>query len=215
MTLSGDDDDKFKLTGDTTGTRALEFKEKPDFENPGDMNGDNVYEVTVVASDGANPATRDVTVKVTNMPEDGKIEVMPAQPRVGTQLTADLTDGDGVVSGPTWEWRKQQVDDTCPLANEGSWTADTTRIKDATSATYTPDSEDIGACLLVMAEYVDGFYDTDNMMMFDKSLALVLAGKVQGSSVNMAPEFDEGATAMRYVPEDANAGRQCRQSGYS
>ena len=40
-------------------------------------------------------------------------------------------------------------------------------------------------------------------MMFDKSLASVLSGKVQGSSVNMAPEFEEGARAMRYVPEDA------------
>ena len=65
--MSGDDGDKFKLTGDTLGTRMLEFKEKPDFENPGDMNEDNVYEVTVAASDGANSATRDVTVKVTNM----------------------------------------------------------------------------------------------------------------------------------------------------
>ena len=84
LTLSGDDGDKFKLTSDNP--RALEFKEKPDFENPGDKNRDNVYEVTVVASDGANSATRDVTVKVTNMEEDGEIEVMPAQPRVGTEL---------------------------------------------------------------------------------------------------------------------------------
>ena len=50
------------------------------------MNRDNVYEVTVVASDGANSAMRDVTVKVTNMEEAGEIEVMPAQPRVGTEL---------------------------------------------------------------------------------------------------------------------------------
>ena len=104
LTLSGDDGDKFKLT--SADARALEFKEKPDFENPGDMNRDNVYEVTVVASDGANSATRDVTVKVMNMEEDGKIEVMPAQPRVGTELTAELTDSDGIVSGPTWEWRR-------------------------------------------------------------------------------------------------------------
>ena len=77
LTLSGDDADKFKLTSDD----ALEFQENPDFENPGDMNRDNVYEVTVVAPDGVNSAMRDVTVKVTNMKEAGEIEVMPAQPR--------------------------------------------------------------------------------------------------------------------------------------
>ena len=57
---------------------VLAFKDKPDFEDPGDMNGDNVYEVTVVASDGANAAMRDVTVKVTNIERElGKLEVMP------------------------------------------------------------------------------------------------------------------------------------------
>ena len=89
--MSGDDSDKFKVTPVVGASTTLEFKDKPDFENPGDMNDDNVYEVTVVASDGANPATRDVTVKVTNMEELGKIEVMPAQPRVGSELTAELT----------------------------------------------------------------------------------------------------------------------------
>ena len=211
LTLSGDDGDKFKLNdhddNDVTAL-ALEFKEKPDFENPGDMNDDNVYEITVVASDGANPATRDVTVKVTNIEETGEIEVTPAQPRIGTELTAELTDSDGVVSGPTWQWHKQDAE-TCPVATAESWDADAdpdTRIKGATSATYTPDSDDDGTCLLVMAEYVDGFYD-DNMM-FDRSLPFLLPGKVQGSSDNMAPEFD-GTTAMRYVPEnvqDMNVG---------
>ena len=51
-------------------------------------------------------------------------------------------------------------------------------------------------------DYIDGYYDTDNMT-FDRTMDLVLPGMVQGSSVNMKPEFDEGATAMRYVPEDA------------
>ena len=31
----------------------------------------------------------------------------------------------------------------------------------------------------------------------------MLSGKVQGSSVNMAPEFEEGTRAMRYVPENS------------
>ena len=207
FTLSGDDAEDFNLTGDTPGTRTLVFEEEPDFENPEDYNGDNVYEVTVVASDGVNDATRDVTVKVTNDQEDGELEVMPAQPRVGVQLTAELTDKDGVVSGPTWEWRKLSVPGACPIAGDTQWepTPDTTLIKDATSDTYTPESDDNGACLRVKAEYVDGFYDTATDtpdMMFDKTLASVLPAKVQGSSTNMPPRFEEGARAMRYVPEN-------------
>ena len=59
------------------------------------------------------------------------------------------------------------------------------RSKDATAEAYTPVSKDDGYCLRVKADYVDGFYDTDadtDDIMFDKSLASVLPGKVQGSS---------------------------------
>ena len=202
FTLSGDDGDKFQLN-DTDGSKVLAFKDEPDFENPGDMNRDNVYEVTVEASDGANAAMRDVTVKVTNMPEDGKLEVMPTQPRVGVELTGELTDSDGVVSGPTWQWYKQVVD-AVPDARDGegdglgAWE----KIKDATSDSYTPVSEDNNAWLLVTADYIDGYYDTADMT-FNRTVDSVLPGMVQGSSVNMAPKFDEGATAMRYVPENS------------
>ena len=106
--MSGDDADQFKLTPPTAN--GLEFKEEPDFENPGDMNEDNVYEVTVVASDGVERAMRDVTVKVTNMEEPGNVDVTPTQPRVGVELTAELTDSDVVVSGPNWQWYKQEAE---------------------------------------------------------------------------------------------------------
>ena len=72
------------------------------------MNGDNVYEVTVVASDGVHPSyagrDRQGNQRWRRM---GKLTVMPTQPRVGVELTAELTDSDGVVSGPTWQWYKE------------------------------------------------------------------------------------------------------------
>ena len=109
LSLTGADASKFKLNDTidtaTAGSKVLAFKDKPDFEMPGDSNRDNVYQVTVVASDGANSAMRDVIVKVTDVAESGKIKVAPEQPRVGTVLTATLTDSDGVMS-PTWKWRK-------------------------------------------------------------------------------------------------------------
>ena len=186
-------------------SKVLAFKDKPDFEMPGDSNGDNVYQVTVVASDGVNSAMQDVAVKVTDGTEDGEIEVAPSQPRVGTALTATLTDSDGVIGPTTWEWRRLiPAVATCPAWNAPVWTPDPDAgmnaevIKDAESATYTPVSDDDGYCLWVEASYLDMYYETGS---FAKSVAIV-AGKVQGPSTNMAPMFDD-TRAMRYVPEGA------------
>ena len=208
LSLSGSDASKFELNDPDPASPAvagskskvLAFKAKPDFEMPGDSSRppDNVYQVTVVASDGANPAMLDVIVKVTDMVEAGKIEVTPSQPRVGTALTATLTDSDGVMS-LTWEWRKL-MEATCPEEDDDDWDSDTTLIDDAESATYTPVADDDGYCLRVEASYLD--MDYDDTMLFAKSVAFVLAGKVQGSSANMAPMFAD-TRVMRYVPEDA------------
>ena len=46
--LSGADAALFNLN---TSTGQLEFKASPDFENPADQGGDNVYDVTITASD--------------------------------------------------------------------------------------------------------------------------------------------------------------------
>ena len=45
----------------------------PDFENPADMDGDRVYQVTVEADDGTYMDTQDVTVTVTNVDEQGTV----------------------------------------------------------------------------------------------------------------------------------------------
>ena len=46
--MAGADGSKFNISP----ACVLTFKDKPDFEMPGDANKDNVYEVTVVAADG-------------------------------------------------------------------------------------------------------------------------------------------------------------------
>ena len=67
--ITGTDAGKFNIP--STGGN-LTFKAKPDYEAPGDANTDNVYEVTVVATDGeGNRSTMDVEVTVTNEDEDG------------------------------------------------------------------------------------------------------------------------------------------------
>lgn len=49
---------------------ALSFVSPPDFEAPGDTDTDNIYEVTLRVSDGSASATLDVSVTVTDAPEN-------------------------------------------------------------------------------------------------------------------------------------------------
>ena len=61
--VSGTDSGDFEISQ----TGVLTFASIPDFENPADANQDNIYLVTVVATDqGSLPGTLDVTVTVTN-----------------------------------------------------------------------------------------------------------------------------------------------------
>ena len=66
LTLMGADGPKFELST----ARVLSFKMKPDYEMPADANRDNVYEVTVRASDGTLYADRMVKVTVTDDDEE-------------------------------------------------------------------------------------------------------------------------------------------------
>ena len=67
--VRGTDSDDF-----TIGENGeLSFSSSPDHEQPADADSDNVYEITVVASDGQNEGTLDVTVTVTEVNEGPKI----------------------------------------------------------------------------------------------------------------------------------------------
>ena len=64
--VGGADAAKFAIDA---ATGALSFVAAPDFEAPGDANGDNVYQVVVSASDGALSDTQTLNVTVTNINE--------------------------------------------------------------------------------------------------------------------------------------------------
>ena len=66
--LEGDDRDNFAID-----EGVLTFNEEPDYEDPGDVNDDSEYEITVVASDGTYRGTLDVTVMVTDINEGPEI----------------------------------------------------------------------------------------------------------------------------------------------
>ena len=156
--LKGVDAGEFQLI--STVGRTLVFRNQPDYENPTDADGDNVYKVTVVTLDGdGGRAEFDVCIAVTNINEIGKITLRDEdgnelnQPYAHGPITADLTDPDGGVTDADveWVWSRSQNDPP---------TDDPTAVDPAaTSDTYTPTNADTGYFLSVTATYMDAKND--------------------------------------------------------
>ena len=95
-TLTGADQDDFEITA----SGVLAFNTAPDFENPGDAGGNNVYVVVVTATAGTRTAFQTVTVTVTNVDDNAPVfaagsaahNVVEGQTVVATVIA---TDGDG------------------------------------------------------------------------------------------------------------------------
>ena len=143
--LSGADADKFAIGNGGNNpdfTRGeLRFRAMPNFEARADAGRNNVYDVVVVVTDSAgNTATRGVTVKVTNVEEQGKVTLSNLQPQARSRITATLSDDDGSISGASWSWGDGRT---------GATSSSTT------SSTYTPDDDDSGV-LTVTVTYTDG-----------------------------------------------------------
>jgi len=96
--LSGIDAALFAIDA-TTG--VVTFIEAPDFETPGDADGDNVYDVTVTASDGARSTSQDISVTITGVNEAPAFTSTNAVASIDEGLvsafTASPTDVDGDV----------------------------------------------------------------------------------------------------------------------
>ena len=90
--------------------RTLAFKENPDFENPADSNSDNIYAVTVRATDDVlHHEDRALTVKVTRpgRGRNGRAQHKGCGDRRDA-LTATLKDSDGGVAG-CWDVHRHGV----------------------------------------------------------------------------------------------------------
>ena len=214
--------DSASFTIDEDG--VLEFSSPPDFENPATTNAtNNTYKVVVAASDGTVGATgtqtgfHEVTVKVTNVAETGKVtwtvapdgtNVQPAaQFQVGAVLTATATDGD--ISGAT---------KTVPAAAIWRWYRSSDKASMGTLITTTPSSTntytvglaDVGMYIRVVAHYlVPGNVDQETAVL--TSDYPVLAARVGSDDL----EFDP-ATVSRSVAEGkkgANVGAPVTATG--
>ena len=80
----------------TTG--VVTFKSSPNYEAPGDAGGNNVYDITVGASDGTVTTTKDVAISVTNVNEGpvftSATTASFAETASGAAYTAAATDPD-------------------------------------------------------------------------------------------------------------------------
>ena len=202
LSLMGDDASLFELAADTEAgngaEQVLSFKKSPDFEMPGDQDEDNLYQVTVRASDGTLSADQMVAVKVTNVVEDGMVTIAPETALVGVELTATLMDPEnsvaasGQITGERWTWHR---DTSATFV-----AADGNEIANATSATYTPVSGD--QYLRAMVSYV---YQNEGDADIDRKTGVSDVVQVQTSRENQAPRFKDGASTFRVVSENVEA----------
>lgn len=76
---------------------VLSFKSPPNYEDPGDSNDDNTYEVVLQADDGTEERRKTVMVKVTNVDEEATIgiDLKYVQPREAVPITVVYKDSVG------------------------------------------------------------------------------------------------------------------------
>ena len=158
------------------------FLQLPDFEDPADANTDNVYSVTLAASDGTDTVTLDVSVTVGDENEAGTLSLDSPRPKMGDTLTATLTDPDGVTAGTvTWQWERS--------AGRNTWVV----IDGAEAASYRPTAADTGAYLRVTATYTDGHGSGQTAQAVAPNVVLAHALSrlevTTSSSRSMYPEF--------------------------
>ena len=189
--LEGEDAEEFQLIGSVG--RTLVFRNQPDYENPADANGDNVYKVTVVTFDGdGGRGEFDVCIAVMNINEAGKITLLDedgnelVQPRAQGPITAELTDPDGGVTGVVWKWERSQLNP--PFIGDDD-------ITDPMSDTYTPTNDDTSFFLRVTAAYMDAKNDADDP---DNRMAVVTAmhAVLEVEDLKRAPAFPQAAAEV-------------------
>lgn len=96
-TLSGTDAALFNIDA---ASGAVTFRSTPDFEAPADAGGDNVYNITVSASDGVLSTSQSVVITVTNENDNAPILTSATTATVSENetdigYTATATDADG------------------------------------------------------------------------------------------------------------------------
>ena len=183
--LSGRDAAAFAI-GNRAGEHGrLTFREAPDYEAPTDSDRDNVYEVTVEVTDrGGSKATRDVTVHVENVDEEGLLTVSSLYPQIGTRITPTLTDPDTPISNLIWTWEIGG------------------NVESRANA-YIPKAADINRSLAVSVTYTDGTGERQTLSVESEDTV-----GAQPSGVNQSPRFPTSTLTRRTIRENEPVGEE-------
>ena len=102
------------------------------------------------ASDTVIDDTVAVTIDVVNVNDAGTVNLPAEAPRVGDQLTAELSDQDGTVSGISWKWEQSRD-------NGATWAelSGTTDSDGGFRSTYSVLLADFGSAFRITATYTD------------------------------------------------------------
>ena len=204
----------------------------PSFEAMDSADGDNVYLVTVTASDGSASKSQAVSITVVNTEEPGSITLSQLQPQQGIAVTARLSDRDGGITGTEWQWYRGdipaveadtaapfnaaiQADELVALTADNMCSATTPTatpnnncwIEGATSSTYIPTADDEGMTLTVVATYVDAYVtDSDTPANGDDGDTARKSSAhtaVTRPNENSQPTFGDDESVSRSVAENA------------
>ena len=197
--FSAGDDDSDPLSYSLRGRDAASFDIDPltgqlETRAALDYEAKDSYEVTVRATD-LSAAFDDVAVTITvgNVEEAGTVTLSGGPPKVGTKLTARLTDPDGDIYGLTWQWQRSK--------NRASGWTD---IFAATSETYTPTGAHANHYLRAVANYTDGFTPNTPDMASGTTLEIVeMAQQQQRNTRHRHAPAPARAPAPTRVPAPA------------
>ncbi|MEQ1635602.1 MAG: DUF4347 domain-containing protein [Methylococcales bacterium] len=143
-TLSGADAGLFSVSP-ATGVVSMAAR---DFENPQDANTDNVYQVTLTATDSKNnSASLNFTVKVENL-----LETPSNHTSLGLPVIMGIVTEDGTLTVDT-----SDISDDNGLGEFSyQWFRNNAIINGANGKTYTLGDADVGQQISVKASYIDG-----------------------------------------------------------
>ena len=209
------DADGLTFVDDDPYTQDVDETHTPNYETK------SSYSITITGRAGGRSTNLDVTIEVVDTEDPGEVSLSQRQPQVGIEIVAIPSDPDGGVSINRWEWEHSApitVEDDGTSSAEcrddpdtavtvvGGWAT----IDGATSASYTPELNDVGRCLRATVTYTDNIGDAE-----DEATGVLEAPTQESRTANAAPTFvdqdlnspgDQSDRTSRKIAENTEAG---------